>query len=99
MRELAPQATRFVALVSPNAALTDPIVREVHASVPTLGVPVEIFYAAESDRDLVAAFANLSQKPGTALLVNPNAFFLARRALIVTLAARHAIPTVYWAHF
>ena len=97
LRELAPQATRFVALVPTNAALTDPIVREVHASVPTLGVPVEILYAAESDRDIEAAFANLSQGPGAGLLVTPNAFFLARRALIVTLAARHAIPTVYWA--
>ena len=99
MRELAPQATRFVALVSPNAALTDPIVKEVHASVPTLGVPVEILYAAESDRGIEAAFKNLSQGSGAALLVTPNAFFLARRALIVTLAARHAIPTVYWARF
>ena len=97
LRELAPRATRFVALVSPNAALTDPIVEEVHASVPTLGVPVEILYAGDSDREIEAAFANLSQKPGAALLVTPNAFFLARRALIVTLAARHALPTLYFA--
>jgi len=79
--------------------MTDPIVKEVHASVPTLGVPVEILYAAESERDIEAAFKNLSQGSGAALLVTPNGFFLARRALIVTLAARHAIPTVYWAHF
>ena len=69
LRELAPQATRFVALVAPNAALTDSIVKEVHASVPTLGVPIEILYAGNSDRDIEAAFANLSQKPGAALLV------------------------------
>jgi hypothetical protein len=77
--------------------MTDAIVKEVHASVPTLGVPVEILYAGNSDRDLEAAFANLSQKPGAALLVTVDAFFLARRALIVTLAARHALPTVYFA--
>jgi putative tryptophan/tyrosine transport system substrate-binding protein len=96
LRELAPQATRLVALVAPNAALTDAIVKDVHASVTTLGVPVEILYAGNSDRDIEAAFANLSQKPGAALLVNPDPFFLNRRALIVTLAARHALPTVYW---
>ena len=66
--------------------MTDPIVKEVHASVPTLGVPVEILYAAESERDIEAAFKNLSQGSGAALLVTPNGFFLARRALIVTLA-------------
>ena len=42
LRELAPQATRFVALVSPNAVNTDAIVKEVHTSVPILGSPVEI---------------------------------------------------------
>jgi len=96
LRELAPQANRFVALVSRNAAMSDAIVQEVHASVPTLGGPVEILYAGNSDRDIEAAFANLSQKPGAALLVTVDPFFFTRRALIVTLAARHALPTVYF---
>ena len=96
LRELAPQANRFAALVSRNAAMTDAIVQEVHASVPTLGGPVEILYAGNSDRDIEAAIANLSQKPGAALLVTVDPFFFTRRALIVTLAARHALPTVYF---
>ena len=96
LRELAPQATRFVALVSPNAVNTDAIVKEVHASVPILGSPVEILYAGTSDRDIEAAFANLSQRPGAALLVTVDPFFFDRRALIVALAARHALPTVYF---
>jgi len=97
LRELAPQATRFVALVSPNAAMTDAIVKSVNESVPILGFPVEILYAGNSDGDIEAAFTNLSQKPGVALLVTVDPFFFARRALIVTLAARHALPTVYFA--
>src|SRR5262245_34760702 len=40
LRELAPQATRFDALYGRNAVLTDAIVKDVQASVPTLGVPV-----------------------------------------------------------
>jgi len=97
LRELAPKAARFVALVSPNAAMTDAIVKDVHASIPTLGVPVEILYAGHSDRDIEAAFANLSQRPHAALLVTVDPFFFNRRALIVTLAVRHALPTVYFA--
>jgi putative ABC transport system substrate-binding protein len=96
LRELAPQATRFVALVNPNAVMNDSIVKDVHASVPTLGVPVEILYAGNSDRDIEAAFTNLSQKPGAALLVTINSYFFTRRALIVALATRHALPTVYY---
>jgi ABC-type uncharacterized transport system substrate-binding protein len=75
----------------------DAIVENVHASVRTLGFPVEILYAGHSDRDIEAAFANLSQKPGTALLVAVDPFFFNRRALIVALATRHALPTVYFA--
>jgi len=51
--------------------------------------PVEILYAGNSDRDIEAAFANLSQKPGAALVVTVDSFFFNRRALIVMLAARH----------
>src|SRR5215831_12187928 len=80
LRELAPQATRFVVLVNPNdAVLTDAIVKDVHASVPTLGFPVEILHAGNSDRDIEAAFANLSQKPGAALRVSPTLFFHSSR--------------------
>jgi putative ABC transport system substrate-binding protein len=35
------------------------------------------------------------QKPGSALLSSPDAFFPTRRAQIVTLAARHALPAIY----
>jgi hypothetical protein len=35
-------------------------------------------------------------KPGAALLVTVDPFFFTRRALIVTLAARYALPTVYF---
>jgi ABC-type uncharacterized transport system substrate-binding protein len=96
LRELAPQAIRFVALVNPNAVMSEAIVKDVQASVPSLGIPVEILYAGNSDGDIEAAFANLSQKPGAALLVTVDPFFFTRRALIVTLAARHALPTLYF---
>jgi putative tryptophan/tyrosine transport system substrate-binding protein len=42
------------------------------------------------------AFANLVQKPGGALLVGADAVFTNRRAQIVTLAARHALPAIYY---
>jgi putative ABC transport system substrate-binding protein len=50
---------------------------------------------ASTDRDIDAAFANLMQKPGGALLVSPDALFTNRRAQIVALAARHAVPAIY----
>ena len=63
----------------------------MHASVPTWAAS-QILYAGTSDREIEAAFANLSQAPGARILVAGDPFFFSRRALIVTLAARHAIP-------
>ena len=95
LRELMPQATRFVALVNPRSVMADGIVKNVEASAPIFGLPVEIVHAS-TDRELVAALSGLSQKAGAVLLVTVDGFFFNRRALIVTLAARHALPTVYY---
>jgi putative tryptophan/tyrosine transport system substrate-binding protein len=95
LRELAPGANRFVALVNPNTAFTDAVVKDLQVSAPALGLPIEILRAG-TGREIDAAFANLVQKPGGALLVGPDAFFTSRRAQIVTLAARHAVPAIYF---
>jgi len=75
--------------------MADGIVKNVEASAPIFGLPVEILRAS-TDRELVAALSGLSQRAGAALLVTVDGFFFNRRALIVTLAARHALPTVYY---
>jgi len=94
LRELAPGANRFVALVNPNSAFTDAVVKDLQASALALGLPIEILRAG-TGREIDAAFANLVQKPDGALLIGADAFFFSRHAQIVTLAARHALPTVY----
>ena len=94
LREVAPSANRFVALVKPNTAFTDAVVKELQTSASEFGLPIEIL-RARTGREIDAAFANLVQKPGGALLVGPDVVFYSRRAQIVTLAARHALPTAY----
>ena len=94
LRELAQGANRFVVLVNPNTAYTDVVVKDLEASALALGLPIE-FLRASTGREIDAAFANLVEKPGGALLVGPDAVFVSRRAQIVTLAARHALPAIY----
>jgi hypothetical protein len=65
LRELAPGANRFVALVNPNTAFTDAVVKDLQASASALGLPIEILRAA-TGREIDAAFANVVQKPGGA---------------------------------
>jgi len=92
LRELVPQVARFVALVNPNSSLTEVMVNDLGASGG--GPPVEILYAG-TNLEIDAVFAQLVQKPGGALLVSPDPFFVNRRAQLVTLAARHALPVIY----
>ena len=94
LRELAPAATRFVALVNPNAAFADIVVRDLQTSAQSLGLSVEVLRAG-TVREIDAAFGDLVQRPGSALLISPDEFLVSRRAQIVTLAARHALPTIY----
>jgi putative ABC transport system substrate-binding protein len=96
LRELVPAANRFVALVGSHAAIADAVVKDLQASASALGLPIEILRAGTA-REIDAAFANLVQKPSGALLVSPDTFFTSRRAQIVTLAARHALPAIYYA--
>ena len=94
LREIAPGSDRFVALVNPNTVYAEVEVKDLQANASALGLPIEILRAG-TGREIDAAFANLVQKSGGALLVGPDAFFISRRAQIVTLAARHAIPAIY----
>jgi putative tryptophan/tyrosine transport system substrate-binding protein len=94
LRELAPGADRFVALVNPSSAFTGAVVKDLQASASAVGLPIEILRAGTA-REIDTAFANLAQKPGGALLVAPDIFFIGRRAQIIILATRHALPAVY----
>ncbi|MGZ5813322.1 MAG: ABC transporter substrate binding protein, partial [Xanthobacteraceae bacterium] len=58
----------------------------------TLGVQLNVLEAS-SDHEIEAAYAAL--KPRAALLVATDPFFFVRRAQLVALSARHAVPTIY----
>jgi len=50
---------------------------------------------ASDSREIEAVFGALVRNRADALLVGSDTFFVSRRLQIATLAARHAIPTVY----
>src|SRR5258708_7413118 len=60
----------------------------------SLGLRVEILQAS-NDTEIDAAFADLSQRPGTVLLVSTDAFFFSRHEQIVALASRHRLPAMF----
>jgi putative ABC transport system substrate-binding protein len=96
LHELHPAAARFGLLVNPsNPGITEPFVAEVQTAASVIGRQIEVA-AAKTDIDIDKAFATLVNKQMDALLVSTDALFVTRRVQLVTLAARHALPAMYF---
>jgi putative ABC transport system substrate-binding protein len=99
LRELVPQAGVFAALVNPNFPGADAQERELNEAARSLGLKLQVVHA-RNESDFEAAFAALRQMRAGALVVAADPYFNSRRAQLVVLAARHAIPAIYeWREF
>jgi ABC-type uncharacterized transport system substrate-binding protein len=94
LHELRPNAVLFAVLVDPHSPMTESTIRDLRAAAVAIGRQLEVLTAG-TDRDIDTAFASLVQKRADALLITPEALFRDRRVQLLTLAARHAVPTIY----
>ena len=94
LRELAPTATRIGLLVNPNNTTSKGQTSDVVAAASAVGATIDVVRASDS-REIDAAFAALVRNRADALLVGTDPFLYSRRVQLATLAARHAIPTIY----
>jgi len=94
LHELIPQATLISVLVNPNYPGTAFQLKDVQEAARTLGHPIHVLNASTGS-ELNTAFARIAQQRTDALLVAGDPFFLSRLSQFITLAARHAVPTIY----
>ena len=94
LHELIPQATVISVLVNPNFPGTALQLRDVQEAARTLGHPMHVLNASTGS-EINTAFATIAQQRADALLVAGDPFFLSRLSQFITLAARHAVPTIY----
>jgi putative ABC transport system substrate-binding protein len=96
LRELVPKATTIALLVDPNTPASESERAALEAAAHASGQQTEVF-SASTESDVDRAFTAIVQRRLSALLVTGSPFFFAERNHLVALAARHAIPTIYWA--
>src|SRR5713226_6747116 len=90
-------AARFAVLVNPDVPRTAASVTAyAQATASTIGWQIEVFTASTTG-EIDAAFASMVQKQADAVLVGTNVFFSNSRVQFATLAARHALPAIYFA--
>jgi putative tryptophan/tyrosine transport system substrate-binding protein len=95
LRELVPQASLFGALINPSYPGAKSQSDEFQAAASQLGVRVTVFFAGTLS-DIDATFATLKQQRIDALVLGNDPFFGAQHDQFVALAARYAIPVMYW---
>ena len=99
LHELLPQARVLAALINPNNPAAENQSKELTEAGRAIGVQLHLVNAA-SETDFDAVFAKLAQQNIGGLLISGDAFFNSRRAQLVAMAARHAVPTMYeWREF
>jgi putative ABC transport system substrate-binding protein len=95
LHELVPAATTIGVLVNPNNLTVEAQKRGSQIAARNLGVHLLVLNAS-SQSEIDAAFTTLVEQRVGALLVTGEPFFNgAARDQLITLAALHAVPTVY----
>jgi putative tryptophan/tyrosine transport system substrate-binding protein len=95
VHELLPKAAAVGLVLNPDIPNAELDAAEMQAAARRLGLRTNVLRAT-SDQDIEAAFAKFVELKIDALLVIPDSSFQSRRDLFARLAARHAIPTIYY---
>ena len=95
LSKLVPTTATFAYLMNPNNPGADETTKEIREAARQLGRSVDIMRAGTAS-EIDAAFMALAEHRTGALVVMADQYFDdLRRAQLVALAARHAIPTIY----
>jgi putative ABC transport system substrate-binding protein len=94
LHELLPAAVPIAFLVNPSNPISDDVVRKAQQAARAVGREL-IVVGATTKSEIEAAFEAMGRQRAGGLVVWQEAYFTSERTLIVTLAARHAIPAIY----
>ena len=95
LREMVPQAARIAVLVNPAfAPTTETTLRDVQSAARAMGLQIQVLNASTS-REIDAAFATFANERPDAVFVGIDVFFNVRRAQLVNLASRYAVPATF----
>ena len=98
LKEIAPNVTRVAVLrdpASPSQTAQFGAIRAMAPSVSVEVIPINVRDADEIER----AVADFARSGNGGLIPTSSAVALRYRDLIITLAARHKLPAIYWERF
>src|SRR5215471_5832192 len=93
LRQLMPKTGTIAYLMNPNNPNRE--FDNVQAAARSVGQQILVLNA-DGDRGIDSAFATIAQRGVTALLVASDPLFFDRRDQLIALAARQAVPAIYY---
>jgi len=95
LHQLVPKAALVGVLVNPTYPEAELQRQELQEGAGAISQKTHVV-SASTDSEIETGFAALKQQGADALLVANDPFFVSRRNQIAALAARHALPTIYF---
>jgi putative ABC transport system substrate-binding protein len=94
LHELVPHTRSIAFLLNPTNTYAESYVKAAQDAARALGLQMHMLNA-KSDAEIDTAFATLAETRAGGLVMAPDAFFITRRILILTLAERVRVPAIY----
>ena len=95
VREMVPQAKSIALLVNPDNPENAAGTKNAQEAADSVGVKVLVLNAG-TQQDIDSAFRTIVQERAGALIVGTDPFYFIRQNQIISLAARNAVPTIYF---
>ncbi len=95
LHRLIPYASTIAVLANPKYTLAQVEVPNVQRAARALGLQIRVLHASADD-EIDAAFATIAKEHVSVLLIIGEPFYDTRRSKLITLAARHKVPTMYY---
>jgi putative ABC transport system substrate-binding protein len=94
LHDVLPKSVRLALLVNPSNPNSREFIAELQRTSHAIGREL-ISVGASTKAELETAFAEIDRQRGGGIVVWQEAYFTSERSLIVSLAARYAIPGIY----
>ena len=95
LRDTAPRLATIGLLVNPLNPMVPSIIRDVQTTVQTAALKAVVIQV-NGEHEIDAGFAQFDEQGVDALIVAASVPFLQQRDRLIALAARHAIPSIYF---
>jgi len=92
---MVPNATSLALLINPTSPnLAEAQSKDLQTAARSRGLQLHVLHAS-TDPELETAFESVARLRAGGLVISSDSFFFSRSAQLATLAARHAVPTIF----